>query len=85
MLMIMSRLGDDAQPQPALTHRPSPARNNEAIKLGMRCMAARIDDNQSKLVAGLSIFAVADHLTEDWLPRLEATACEISVASDYRA
>ncbi len=60
------------------------ARDNEELELGVRCMAAGIYDDQSKLVAGLSISAPADRLSEDWLPRLEATAHEISVALGYR-
>ena len=47
-------------------------------------MAAGIYDNQSELVAGLSISAPADRLDEGWLPKLEATANEISMALGYK-
>lgn len=60
------------------------ARDNEELELGVRCIAAGIYDDQSKLVAGLSISAPADRLSDDWLPRLEATAREISVALGQR-
>ena len=56
------------------------ARDNEELELGVRCMAAGIFDDQSRLVAGLSISAPADRLDENWLPKLQATAQEISVA-----
>jgi IclR family transcriptional regulator, carbohydrate utilization repressor len=60
------------------------ARDNEELELGVRCMAAGIYDDQSKLVAGLSISAPADRLNEEWLPKLQATAHEISVALGHR-
>ena len=60
------------------------ARDNEELELGVRCMAAGIYDDQSKLVAGLSISAPADRLDESWLSKLQATAHEISVALGYR-
>jgi DNA-binding IclR family transcriptional regulator len=56
------------------------ARDNEELELGVRCMAAGIYDDQGKLVAGLSISAPADRLDEGWLPKLQATANEISGA-----
>ncbi|MDO9400901.1 MAG: IclR family transcriptional regulator [Polaromonas sp.] len=61
------------------------ARDNEELELGVRCMAAGIYDDQNKLVAGLSISAPADRLDESWLPKLEATAHEISAAMGYKA
>ncbi|MES2978701.1 MAG: IclR family transcriptional regulator [Pseudomonadota bacterium] len=60
------------------------ARDNEELELGVRCMAAGIYDDQSKLIAGLSISAPADRLDESWLPKLQATAHEISAALGYR-
>ena len=60
------------------------ARDNEELELGVRCMAAGIYDDQSRLVAGLSISAPSDRLSDDWLPRLQATAQEISAALGYR-
>lgn len=60
------------------------ARDNEELELGVRCMAAGIHDDQGRLVAGLSISAPADRLDEGWLPKLEATAGEISQALGYK-
>ena len=60
------------------------ARDNEELELGVRCMAAGIYDDQGKLVAGLSISAPADRLDEGWLPKLSATAQQISQALGYR-
>ena len=59
------------------------ARDNEELELGVRCMAAGVYDDQGKLVAGLSISAPADRLDEGWLPKLQATANEISLALGY--
>ncbi|VTU35583.1 YiaKLMNOPQRS operon repressor [Variovorax sp. PBS-H4] len=61
------------------------ARDNEELELGVRCMAAGIYDDQGKLVAGLSISAPADRLDDGWLPKLQATANEISNALGYSA
>lgn len=60
------------------------ARDNEELELGVRCMAAGIYDDQGKLIAGLSISAPADRLDEGWLPKLQATALEISSALGHR-
>jgi DNA-binding IclR family transcriptional regulator len=60
------------------------ARDNEELELGVRCMAAGIYDDQSRLVAGLSISAPADRLDESWLGKLQATAAEISAALGYQ-
>jgi len=60
------------------------ARDNEELELGVRCMAAGIYDDQSRLVAGLSISAPADRLDEEWLPKLQDTARKISSALGYR-
>ena len=60
------------------------ARDNEELELGVRCMAAGIYDDQSQLVAGLSISAPADRLDDLWLPKLQATANEISAALGYK-
>jgi DNA-binding IclR family transcriptional regulator len=56
------------------------ARDDEELELGVRCMAAGIYDDQTKLIAGLSISAPTDRLEESWLERLRATAEEISAA-----
>ena len=60
------------------------ARDNEELELGVRCMAAGIYDDQGTLVAGLSISAPAERLEDEWLPKLQATAHEISATLGYR-
>jgi DNA-binding IclR family transcriptional regulator len=60
------------------------ARDNEELELGVRCMAAGIYDDQSKLIAGLSISAPTDRLDEQWLAKLQATADEISAALGHK-
>lgn len=60
------------------------ARDNEELELGVRCMAAGIYDDQSRLIAGLSISAPADRLDEGWLSKLQATAIEISTALGHK-
>jgi IclR family transcriptional regulator, carbohydrate utilization repressor len=60
------------------------ARDNEELELGVRCMAVGVYDDQSKLVAGLSISAPADRLDESWLAKLESTASQISSALGYQ-
>jgi DNA-binding IclR family transcriptional regulator len=60
------------------------ANDNEELELGVRCMAAGIYDDQGALVAGLSISAPAGRLEEGWLPKLQATAREISMALGYK-
>jgi len=60
------------------------ARDNEEWEMGVRCMAAGIYDDQKRLIAGLSISAPADRLDDAWLPRLQATASEISQALGYQ-
>ena len=54
------------------------------LPLTAAARAAGIFDDQKKLVAGLSISAPADRLSEDWLPKLKNTADEISEALGYR-
>ncbi len=60
------------------------ARDDEELELGVRCMAAEILDDQGRLIAGLSISSPADRLEEAWLPRLKATAAQISSALGHR-
>jgi DNA-binding IclR family transcriptional regulator len=64
----------------AAVRQSGTARDNEELELGVRCMAAGIFDDQSKLVAGLSISAPADRLEESWMQRLTKTAADISSA-----
>ncbi len=59
------------------------ARDNEELELGVRCIAAGIYDDQGKLLAGLSISAPADRLDEEWLPKLQSTADQISASLGY--
>lgn len=61
------------------------AHDNEELELGVRCMAAGIYDDQGVLVAGLSISAPAGRLEEEWLPKLQSTAREISITLGYKA
>ena len=60
------------------------ARDDEELELGVRCMAAGIYDDQSKLIAGLSISAPTDRLDEQWLEKLQTTASEISAALGFK-
>jgi DNA-binding IclR family transcriptional regulator len=61
------------------------ARDDEELELGVRCLAAGIFDDQSNLVAGLSVSAPADRLEESWLERVRATAGQISTALGHRS
>ena len=60
------------------------AHDNEELELSVRCMAAGIYDDQGTLVAGLSISAPAERLEDAWLPKLQATAREISTTLGFR-
>jgi DNA-binding IclR family transcriptional regulator len=60
------------------------ARDDEELELGVRCLAAGIFDDQSNLVAGLSVSAPADRLEESWLERVRTTAAQISAALGHR-
>ena len=67
----------------AKTRQYGIAHDNEELELGVRCIAAGIHDDQGRLVAGLSISAPADRLEDGWIPKLSATAQEISGALGY--
>lgn len=60
------------------------SRDNEELEMGVRCMAAGIYDDSSKLIAGLSISAPADRIQEDWLQELIHTAQRISAALGWQ-
>lgn len=60
------------------------AHDNEELELGVRCMAAGIYDDQGTLIAGLSISAPAGRLEEEWLPKLQETAREISTTLGFK-
>ncbi|WP_347556675.1 IclR family transcriptional regulator [Robbsia sp. KACC 23696] len=59
------------------------ARDNEELELGVRCIAAGVFDDGSRLVAGLSLSAPADRLQESWITQLGETASRISHALGY--
>lgn len=61
------------------------AHDNEELELGVHCMAAGIYDDQGKLVAGLSISAPTGRLDENWQPKLQDVAREISQMLGYRS
>jgi len=61
------------------------ARDNEELELGVRCIAAGIYDDQGKVLAGLFLSAPADRLEEEWLPKLQAAADEISRTLGFRS
>jgi DNA-binding IclR family transcriptional regulator len=61
------------------------ARDNEELELGVRCMAAGIRDDAGRLIAGLSISAPADRLSDDWLEDLITTTNDISMVLGYRS
>lgn len=56
------------------------SRDNEELEIGVRCIAAAIRDDSGKLVAGLSLTAPADRLSDAWIGDLTATAARISSA-----
>ena len=59
------------------------ASDNEELELGVRCMAAGIYDDQNKLIAGLSISSPSSRMEDGWMPRLKATAKEISTTLGF--
>jgi DNA-binding IclR family transcriptional regulator len=77
----LSRLERELASVRALGH----ARDDEELELGVKCMAAGIYDDQSRLIAGLSISAPADRLDEAWLERVKGTARDISHALGHHA
>jgi DNA-binding IclR family transcriptional regulator len=60
------------------------ASDNEELELGVRCMAAGIYDDQSQLVAGLSISSPSGRMDDAWMPKLKETAKQISQTLGYR-
>jgi len=61
------------------------ARDNEELELGVRCMAAGDRDDAGRLIAGLSISAPADRLSDEWLDDLIATTTDISSVLGFRS
>jgi DNA-binding IclR family transcriptional regulator len=54
------------------------ANDNEELELGVRCLAVGVYDDQSRLVAGLSISAPSGHMDDHWLVDLRKIAQTIS-------
>jgi len=59
------------------------SRDDEELEPGVRCIAAGIRDDSSKLIAGLSISAPADFVQEDWIEQLCRCTDQISAALGY--
>jgi DNA-binding IclR family transcriptional regulator len=57
--------------------------DNEEAEIGLKCVAAPIRDDESQLVAGLSVSAPADRPDPDWVDLVKKTADEISHALGY--
>ncbi|NJM32038.1 MAG: IclR family transcriptional regulator [Limnobacter sp.] len=55
------------------------AKDNEELEPGVRCIAAGIFDDSSRLIAGLSISAPAERVQEKWQQVLTQTAQHISL------
>jgi len=60
------------------------AHDNEELEVGLRCMAVGICNDQSTLVAGLSISAPTAQFDERWLDPLRQTAERISAALGHQ-
>jgi DNA-binding IclR family transcriptional regulator len=54
------------------------ANDNEELELGVRCLAVGVYDDQSHLIAGLSISAPSGHMDDRWLVDLRKIAQTIS-------
>ncbi|AUL48174.1 IclR family transcriptional regulator [Bordetella trematum] len=67
----------------ALVRRHGYARDNEELELGVRCIAAGIQDDTGRLVAGLSISAPAERLQDEWVALLTDAAALISEALGF--
>ncbi|MFY8017732.1 MAG: IclR family transcriptional regulator [Inhella sp.] len=61
------------------------SRDEEELEVGVRCMAVGIQDDQGKLIAGLSISAPADRLEESWEGRLKEIGASISATLGFVA
>ena len=70
--------------EPSLVRARGYARDNEELELGVRCMAAGVRDDAGRLIAGLSISAPADRLSDDWLDDLITTTTDISSVLGFR-
>jgi DNA-binding IclR family transcriptional regulator len=74
---------DQLQRELAQVRRHGYARDNEELEPGVRCIAAGIQDDTGKLVAGLSISAPAERMRDEWIDLLVNTAAGISEALGY--
>ena len=61
------------------------SRDNEELELGVCCIAAGIQDDTGKLVAGLSVSAPANRLRDEWGEALSACALRVSEALGFRS
>jgi DNA-binding IclR family transcriptional regulator len=75
---------EDLERELSKVRRLGMANDNEELELGVRCMAAGIYDDQDKLVAGLSISAPSGRMEDEWLPKLQETARQISENLGHR-
>lgn len=75
---------EDLERELSKVRRFGMANDNEELELGVRCMAAGIYDDQDKLVAGLSISAPSGRMEDEWLPKLQETARQISENLGHR-
>lgn len=76
---------DQLQRELAQVRRHGYARDNEELEMGVRCIAAGIQDDTGKLVAGLSISAPAERMRDEWIDLLVHTAAGISEALGYES
>lgn len=60
------------------------AKDHEELELGVRCIAAAINDDTGRIIAGLSLSAPADRLQETWVTHLCKTAKQISFAMGFK-
>jgi DNA-binding IclR family transcriptional regulator len=61
------------------------AQENEEAEKGVSCLGAGIYDDESRLVAGLSVSAPSHRLDKSWGPRIREIAEEISRSLGFRA
>lgn len=57
--------------------------DNEEAEIGLKCVAAPIRDDESRLVAGLSVSAPVDRHDPDWVTLVRQTADDISHALGF--
>jgi DNA-binding IclR family transcriptional regulator len=67
----------------ALVRARGYSRDNEELELGVRCIAAGIQDDSGRLVAGLSVSAPADFMQDAWIDQVCRTAAAISASLGF--